>query len=130
MPYKSKKPCQHPGCPKFADTGNNYCERHGRLFEMSAPPPKKEHRESSSRRGYGRRWQKIRLVFLRRNPMCCASGCKKLATEVDHIKSLADGGLNYFYNLQGFCKKHHSVKTIKFDGGFGRKKKKRKFIEL
>ena len=124
MPYKPKKPCQHPGCPELAVPRKNYCPRHGDLFARSAPAPKKDERESSSKRGYGRLWTKIRLMYLRRNPMCSEKGCNKLAKEVDHKKALSAGGTNNFSNLQGFCKRHHSIKTVKYDGGFGRKKRR------
>jgi 5-methylcytosine-specific restriction endonuclease McrA len=35
----------------------------------------------------------------------------QIATEVDHIKALKDGGDNTFGNLRGLCVDHHLAKT-------------------
>ena len=37
--------------------------------------------------------------------------CGDLATEVDHIIPREKGGLDELHNLQGLCKRHHSLKT-------------------
>lgn len=60
-------------------------------------------------------WQNIRKIFLRSNPLCV--DCKKLrrtviATQVDHIIPIAEGGsATDPANLQGLCDTHHSQKT-------------------
>lgn len=42
-------------------------------------------RGSASARGYGRAWQRARLAFLARHPVCeCAAACGRPATEVHH----------------------------------------------
>lgn len=46
-------------------------------------------RESSGKRGYGSRWQKARVTYLRSNPLCIIcdkSGRVEEASVVDHIK--------------------------------------------
>ena len=67
---------------------------------------------NSSARGYGRRWQKFRLVYLKENPLCvyCKDEGNIVAAEVvDHINP-HKGDVNLFWNknnLQALCKVHH-----------------------
>jgi 5-methylcytosine-specific restriction protein A len=69
-------------------------------------------RGSAHERGYGRRWQKARLAFLRANPICVkcdAAGVVEAATVVDHIKPHR-GDQALFWdqtNWQALCKPHH-----------------------
>lgn len=91
-----------------------------RMRLLEAKP--RETRESASKRGYGRAWQKLRTFKLNRQPMCEANGCWRHASEVDHIVPRARGGIDSYENLQSLCKTHHSQKTAREDGGFGHKK--------
>lgn len=62
----------------------------------------------------GRRLQRIRQMHLMQNPLCvvCKSeGKVTLATEIDHIKALVNGGEDVEENRQGLCRHHHLVKT-------------------
>lgn len=87
--------------------------------------PKPDTRPSSSQRGYGARWRKVRLSWLKREPLCClckAKGVIILATVVDHVQPhrgdyqlMWDEG-----NYQSLCKRCHDTKTANEDGGFGR----------
>lgn len=43
----------------------------------------------------------------------CAMCRTSVATELDHIKALANGGTNADDNLQGLCAECHEIKTIK-----------------
>lgn len=70
-------------------------------------------RPSASAQGYGRTWQRLRLMVLREEPLC---PCGKPATEVDHILAKAKGGDDSRENLQGLCKSCHSRKTVREDG--------------
>lgn len=72
-------------------------------------------RPSPTRRGYGRSWQRLRLVVLARRPWCA---CGALATEVDHVDN--DRRNVSFDNLMSMCKNCHSRKTVLHDGGLGR----------
>ena len=68
-------------------------------------------RGSANERGYDRRWQGIRLNYLKHNPLCaeCSKkGIIKIASEVHHIKPLADGGSHDTDNLMSVCHKCHS----------------------
>ena len=77
-------------------------------------------RPSSAERGYGAEWRKIRDAYLSQNPLCVA--CGQIATEVDHIVSLKDGGSNDWDNLRSYCKHHHSRRTAHDQpGGFLKK---------
>ena len=73
-------------------------------------------RGSSTQRGYGARWQRRRLIFLKNNPLCveCLKrGERTPATEVDHIEP-HNGDPVLFWdesNWQGLCKTDHSIKT-------------------
>ena len=62
----------------------------------------------------GRRLQRIRAQVLRDNPlcvMCKANGRVTLATQVDHIKALVNGGTDTADNRQGLCDECHRAKT-------------------
>ena len=66
-------------------------------------------------RGYGREWEKLRLLVLARdNYLCqpCAENYKVTpATEVDHIIPKNKGGTNDPDNLQSICNSCHVIKT-------------------
>lgn len=81
-------------------------------------------RPCAAKRGYGSAWQRTRTLKLAATPMCedCnANGLTTAATEVDHVKSLAAGGTHDLENLRSLCKPCHSRKTVKCDGGLGRR---------
>lgn len=73
-------------------------------------------RGSSTARGYGTNHRKLRLMHLRNHPLCIV--CGGPATEMDHkdgnVYNLAED------NLQSYCKPHHSEKTAREQGVFGR----------
>lgn len=99
MPRRLAAPCRQPGCPDLD------CQEH-----RSKSP---DRRASASTRGYGRRWQRLRLMYLRHNPICEARGCERPATDVDHKKPKRDGGTDEVENLQALCHSHHSQKTAR-----------------
>lgn len=62
----------------------------------------------------GRRLQAIRKHVLAASPlcvMCKASGRVTLATEVDHIVALVNGGEDHADNRQALCDECHKAKT-------------------
>jgi 5-methylcytosine-specific restriction endonuclease McrA len=72
---------------------------------------------------YGKRWAKLRLLFLAANPlcvMCHQDGYIQSANVVDHIKP-HKGDLDLFWddnNWQALCKTHHdSVKQAQEKSG-------------
>lgn len=113
MPMKAMRPCSIPGCPALVSSGR--CAQH----QLAAP---KDERPSAAARGYGTDWRKLRVVILRRDPVCRL--CKQSPSRhVDHIISREGGGSDRPSNLQGTCARCHSRKTAAHDGGFGNRKK-------
>ncbi|TWU67291.1 HNH endonuclease [Crateriforma conspicua] len=89
----------------------NPAGRFGRRFDANRP--------SAARRGYGRRWQRIRQRKLKANPLCqhcLADGRGPVpANEVDHIipsQGIDDPNHWDEDNLQSLCKPCHSRKTL------------------
>jgi len=71
-------------------------------------------RLSAHARGYDRTWQNLRLMILRRSPLCvrCGTG----ASQVDHIVPIRKGGARLDPdNLQALCHSCHSQKTASED---------------
>ncbi|NBW21324.1 MAG: HNH endonuclease [Caulobacteraceae bacterium] len=70
---------------------------------------------SRHQRGYGSRWEKTRSTVLTRDMGLCVpcgkAGMATVATEVDHIKSKAQGGGDELDNLQSICRACHAAKT-------------------
>jgi 5-methylcytosine-specific restriction protein A len=69
---------------------------------------------------YNYRWQKLRLSFLKDNPLCVvclADGRVTPANEVDHIRPHRGDKLLFWNvnNLQSLCKSCHSCKTATED---------------
>lgn len=118
MPMKPLRPCNYPGCTALTRT--RYCETHAVRSTVQRP--------SAYQRGYTYKWSKQAKEFLRAHPWCAE--CAKIgqfvpATQVDHIIP-HKGNQSIFWdksNWQGLCDSHHSQKTAREDGGFGRKAK-------
>jgi len=72
------------------------------------------HRASSKDRGYGREYRRLRALLLKREPLCrpCnAKGRTTVATQVDHILAIANGGAAHdITNLQPICAECHQDK--------------------
>lgn len=112
-----KKFCRKQGCRKV--TADNYCDDHKmtkQQYEMD--------RGTAAERGYDHKWRKARQAFLHKHPLCihCLEiGRAEAATVVDH-KIPHKGNQRLFWdkdNWQPLCASHHSIKTVKEDGGFG-----------
>lgn len=68
----------------------------------------------------GRKLQQIRATHFTLFPLCVmceAKGKVTIATELDHIKALVNGGTDTHDNRQGLCEEHHKAKTAE-DMGF------------
>jgi 5-methylcytosine-specific restriction protein A len=64
----------------------------------------------------GRKLQEIRALHFKANPLCVE--CYKLdrvrlATQLDHIKALTNGGTDTADNRQGLCAQCHAAKTAR-----------------
>ncbi|MGI1826335.1 HNH endonuclease [Lactiplantibacillus plantarum] len=117
-----KKYCAFGGCKRLVNLNERYCDKH---------KPKDSHISKTS--DYANeihkssRWRKTSLLYREANPICeqCLKASKRagkglderagminLATSVDHIKSLAEGGEPYNWNnLMSLCSYHHSLKS-------------------
>lgn len=77
-------------------------------------------RSSSSARGYGWRWQLLRLRVLRRDRFLCLVCLEKgritSAEAVDHIKPKAQGGEDAMSNLRSICDDCHKVVGLEQQG--------------
>lgn len=121
MARRPRKACAKPGCPELVDAGVTYCDRHRRQRYKRED----EQRGTAHQRGYTRAWAKARKRYLAANPICVEcdkEGRLTPATEVDHIEP-HKGDRDLFWdesNWQSLCKSHHSSKTAREDGGWGR----------
>lgn len=113
MPRRAGTACTRPSCPGIVRKG--VCSECG---------PRKAQREvvydrergSAASRGYDRRWQRLRLMYLRANPFCadCAAASEVTqATEVHHRVAKRNGGEDTWENLESLCKSCHSKRTAK-----------------
>ena len=102
--------CTEDGCHEL--TTRSRCPEHAGEYDRA-------HRSADRRRVYSsRRWKGARRAVLRANPWCQDDECTNLATDVNHIRPLADimaeGGDPYdLANLEGLCKRHHSRRTAR-----------------
>ena len=78
------------------------------------------------RKRSGSRWQKVIERILRRDngicQECMRRGRVKAASEVDHIKRIADGGGDDDDNLQALCHDCHADKTAAEGGKLRRRR--------
>lgn len=113
MPTRAGSACTSPGCAGIVRAG--VCSVCGpRKVQRDADYDRR--RGSAASRGYGRRWQDLRLMFLRANPVC--ADCERLgqvteATEVHHKLAKRDGGRDEWDNLEALCKPCHSKRTMR-----------------
>ena len=107
MPYRPKRPCSHPGCPRLTD--GRYCDEHAkaeaRRYEL-------HQRDPGTGRRYGHAWRKARRRFLDGHPFCELCGREGRYTEatlVHHIRATRYGGTDDDGNLMALCQSCHSA---------------------
>ena len=111
MPNRPLGPCRDPSCPDRAVKAGR-CAAHQaedtRRYEQG--------RESSSARGYDRRWRRYRDRFLGDVANLFCATCGLPALEVDHIVPVVDGPKDPLFwaptNHQALCHDCHSRKTV------------------
>ena len=120
--------CKKRGCPHFVrgHVHHRLCATPdidlAKLGKKQTAASKRydDRRGSSAKRGYGGRWQKTRVGFLAKHPLCVF--CERIgkvveATVVDHIKP-HKGDMNLFWqrhNWQPLCKHHHDLDKFKIE---------------
>lgn len=112
MPSRAPSACRRPGCSGLVRDG--VCSVCGPL--VRARQVEHDQRRGSAReRGYDARWEKVRRLHLMAEPlcrMCGQAGRVMLASMVDHIVPIADGGAVLDDdNLQSLCRRCHDAKT-------------------
>ena len=117
MPYKPKKPCSYPGCPKLIPAGTSYCTKHKQAEQKRYD----QQRGTAAQRGYDARWQRYRKQYITEHPLCINfNECHNPTTVVDHKQPVSKGG--DFWdpdNHQPMCKPYHDRKTAEKDGRWG-----------
>ena len=100
--------CRHRGCTRtVAESG--FCDRHA----GEAVGWHRTSTASSSDRGYGAYWRKLRISILQRDNWLCQVCHVADASEVDHIVPKSLGGSDDADNLQAICRDCHIEKTQK-----------------
>jgi 5-methylcytosine-specific restriction protein A len=113
MPNRPLKQCSHYGCPNL--TNERFCPAHKKEDQ---PYASVQNRATAHERGYDRRWQKVRVDYLRHNPLCVECRRKGQLTPsivVDHITPHR-GDRQLFWdpaNWQALCAACHNIKTAK-----------------
>jgi len=107
MPKAAPRPCTYPGCGVLVRDGSGRCEKHPKQAWAKSP--------TATKRITGRRLQAMRAALFARDPLCAhckVKGLVVLATERDHIRPLAEGGLDDPSNEQGLCTPCHEAKSL------------------
>jgi 5-methylcytosine-specific restriction protein A len=129
MPVSVSNVCREAGCKRLCS--GRYCDAH--LRANGEKQYRRDHdrkRGSAAKRGYGRRWERLRAMVLARDPLCkIVILCNGTApsTDADHIVARNAGGEDTMENLQGACHACHSYKTATEDSAFARRGKRRSY---
>ena len=112
-----KSVCLEPRCPNFAWVkGRGRCHEH----YLERERERMARRRADPRKGrrvkvyHSKQWAILRRRVLFEQPICAEPGCLRLATQVDHIVRMEDGGAEFARdNCQGLCAHHHAVKSAR-----------------
>ena len=117
MPNRPKKPCKgkYGTCPNLVDANKRYCSscQPGEVKKEKARTRQYDkQRGTTAQRGYDSRWNRVRALYIKRNPICenCINeGRTNKAEEVHHIIPIKQGGAKYsFDNLMSLCRTCHN----------------------
>lgn len=112
MPARIPKACRKQGCKHVTTNSNGYCDEH-----QGCGWQRYQKGKTSSQRGYGSHWRKLRIIALERDRYLCQECLKRglyvAATVVDHITAKAHGGNDDLSNLQSLCDMCHKAKTAR-----------------
>lgn len=110
----SSTPCRQYRCPNIVKRKHKgYCDEHA--DQRSNWTKRPDRSGSTTKRGYGHAWRKLRAQVLERDGYLCVA-CQQAgryvpATDVDHIVPKSKGGTDELSNLQSLCNPHHKAKT-------------------
>lgn len=112
MPLKY---CSHAGCGNLVLFNQRYCERHAK--DRYVPQERQRATQPYFKLYHSIRWRETSKAYRAANSLCeeCLKhGKQSLATSVDHIQALKDGGNPWDYgNLQSLCARCHNNKTVR-----------------
>ena len=86
--------------------GSPFCAEH----QQAVGWERRQAGRSSTERGYGADWRRLRVVVLHEEPVCQLCHITA-ASVVDHIMPRAKGGTDERTNLRGVCGPCHHAKT-------------------
>jgi 5-methylcytosine-specific restriction protein A len=124
MPNRAPRACRTSTCPHPAAPRSSYCD--GCRQRLGLPTAASSHwanwnRGTSTERGYGAVWRRLRAEVLRgaqyRCVPCRREGRFSVADEVHHIVARADGGSDELDNLEAICLACHRKRTASMAGG-------------
>lgn len=113
------RPCREFRCPNVVTSPSQkgFCDEHA--DKRSNWNKRQDRIGSTTERGYGHAWRKLRASILERDDylclLCKANGHVTEATDVDHIIPREQGGTDDPTNLQSLCSPCHKEKTAKED---------------
>ena len=121
MPGDAARICTSPGCSRLVRDGGNRCHLHpAKAWVKSAGLD-----GTTTERGYGHAWRKLRTSILERDGYLCqvalAEGRLVPASEVDHVISKGEWlslhgtlhGVDDPSNLQAISQEAHRDKTLR-----------------
>lgn len=116
MPTAAPRPCTFPRCGALVAAGEGpRCEKHRKQEERARSRRRRADPNNQIHYHQSPEWRAIRKAYIRERPLCAEcerQGRTTAATEVDHVRALADGGdPRDPANLQSLCKSCHSRKT-------------------
>ena len=120
MPMRPPRACGRSTCPLAATHGSTYCAPCRARLGFTDKSPSGSHwqnwnRGTSTQRGYGMAWRRMRDHVMRRDGHLCAS-CKRegrfvIADDVHHIVPRSRGGGDNPANLEAICTSCHRTAT-------------------
>lgn len=118
--------CNHAGCREYIELTDRYCAKHRKAKQLEISRSHQDNDEYYSLY-QSTRWRKTSRLYRSAHPVCESCSRKRidwlenpkgnkpilnLATSVDHIKALKDGGDPFDWaNLQALCSACHNEKT-------------------
>ncbi len=119
MPSYPSQICRYAGCGEL--TNKSYCEQHVKEKKKGSGWLAYHGGKSRHERGYGHKWDLLRIKILRRDCYMCIpcknNGLMTAAKAVDHRVPKAQGGTDDPDNLQSICNDCHKNKTSKESSG-------------
>ncbi|RCA23615.1 HNH endonuclease [Enterobacter hormaechei] len=112
MPALIPRACRKRGCSGTTTDRSGYCPKH-----LNEGWQQHQRGQSRHQRGYGSKWDRLRLIVLDRDKHLCQeclrNGRYTPAETVDHIKPKAHGGTDDLSNLESICRGCHKAKTAR-----------------